>query len=73
MYPKLNILARGHNVDHCKRLKTKGACITVSENLEASVALAQAALSLVNSDQGGNDAAIEQYRKHYYSDEQGKL
>lgn len=73
MYPKLPILARGHDVDHCRRLKAKGAWITVSENLEASVALAQAALSLVNSDQGGNDAAIEQYRKHYYSDEQGKL
>jgi len=68
MYPQLSILVRGHDMDHCKRLRASGARIVVSENLEASVALAQEALSLFSSDQTGDSTAIDQYRKNYYSD-----
>lgn len=72
MFPKLNILVRGHDLEHCQSLKAKGAWLTVSENLEASIALAEAALSQVRSDDDENDLAIDQFRKNYYSDTQEK-
>jgi len=72
MYPMLNILARGHNMEHCKNLQEQGAWLAVSENMEASIALAQATLLQINADQAGNDAAIDQYRKNYYSGVKGK-
>lgn len=72
MYPMLNILARGHNMEHCKSLQAQGAWLAVSENLEASIALAQAALSQVRVDDVENDLAIDQFRKDYYSDSKGE-
>lgn len=66
-FPKLDILARGHNLEHCQSLQARGAWLTVSENLEASIALAEAALSQVRKDDVENDAAIERFRKIYYS------
>ena len=72
MFPKLNILVRGHNLEHCQSLHTQGAWLTVSENLEASIALAQAALSQVMVDDVENNMAIDQFRKDYYSDIKGK-
>ena len=66
--PKLNILARGHNQEHCQSLRAHGAWLAVSENLEASIVLAQAALAKVKGDDVENDAAIERFRKAYNSD-----
>jgi voltage-gated potassium channel Kch len=66
MYPKLDILARGHDKEHCKSLQTQGAWLTISENLEASIALAEAALSRIGIDDAENDAAIDRFRKDYY-------
>jgi len=66
MFPKLNILACGHDMEHCKSLQAQGAWFAVSENLEASIALAQSALSQISADDAKNDAAIDQYRKNYY-------
>jgi len=71
-FPKLDILARGHNMDHCQSLRELGASLAVSENLEASIALAHAALAKVNGDDVENDAAIDRFRKDYYSDNAGK-
>jgi len=66
MFPKLDILARGHDMEHCKRLQAQGAWLAVSENLEASIALALSALSQISDDDAKNDAAIDRYRKNYY-------
>lgn len=66
MSPGLNILARAHDMEHCKSLQARGARITVSENLEASIALAQSALSQISVDGAKNDAAIDRYRKNHY-------
>ena len=66
MSPELNILARGHDMEHCKRLQEKGARVAVSENLEASIALAQSALVQFGIDEVENDEAIARYRKEYY-------
>jgi len=67
-FPKLDILARGHNQEHCESLLVKGAWLAVSENLEASIALAQAALTKVKGDDVENDAAIDRFRSAYYAD-----
>jgi len=72
MFPQLKILARAHDMEHCKSLQVQGAWLAVSENLEASVALAQAALSQVRVDLDQNEAAIDRFRKNYYSNTRGK-
>ena len=72
MFPKLDILARGHDLEHCQRLQAHGVRLAVSENLEASIALAQAALSKVTDDDDENDAAIDSFRKAHYSDARGE-
>ena len=64
-FPHLDILARGHDLEGCRSLYEKGAWLAVSENLEASIALAHAALERVNEDDLENDAAIDQFRKVY--------
>jgi hypothetical protein len=65
-FPKLDILARGHDKEQCKNLQTQGAWLTVSENLEAGIALAESALSRISVDNVENDAAIDRFRKNYY-------
>jgi len=64
-FPDLNVLARGHDLERCRTLYEEGAWLAVSENLEASIALAHAALERVSGDDVENDAAIEQFRKLY--------
>jgi hypothetical protein len=59
-------------MEHCKSLQVQGAWLAVSENLEASVALAQAALSQVRVDLDENEAATDRFRKNYYSNTRGK-
>ncbi len=66
-FPKLDILARGHDMDHCQSLREQGASLAVSENLEASIALAHAALAKVKEDAAENDAAIDRFRNDYYA------
>ena len=72
-FPKLYILACGHNLEHCRNLRIKGAWLAVSENLEASIALAHVALTKVMGDDVENDAAIDRFRKAYYSDTKGEV
>ncbi len=66
-FPALDILARGHDLERCKSLHAHGAWLAVSENLEASIALAQAALEKVNGDDTENETTIMQFRRDYYS------
>ncbi len=65
-FPGLEILARGQDQERCQRLLAQGARLAVSENLEASIALAQAALHSAGGDSEANNAIIERYRKAYY-------
>ena len=68
VFPQLDILARGHDLERCRRLRAQGARLAVSENLEASIALAGEVLLKVKGDDVENDAAIDRFRKAYYSD-----
>jgi monovalent cation:proton antiporter-2 (CPA2) family protein len=71
-FPKLDILARGHDLERCQRLQAQGARLAVSENLEASIALARAALTKVAGDEIENDIAIDRFRKGYFPDTNGE-
>jgi len=71
--PELDILARGHSLEHCRSLQIRGAWLAVSENLEARIALAHAALAKVKGDDVENEAAIDRFRKDYYSDTEGEI
>ncbi|MEA3410668.1 MAG: monovalent cation:proton antiporter-2 (CPA2) family protein [Pseudomonadota bacterium] len=66
-FPKLDILVRGHDFERCQSLQLQGARLAVSENLEASIALGQAALTKVKGDDVENEVAIERFRKTYYA------
>ncbi len=66
-FPDLNILARGHDLERCQTLQTQGARLVVSENLEARIALAKAAMSVRGGDNIEDDAVIDQFRKDYHS------
>lgn len=72
-FPALDILARGHNMEHCQRLRLKGAGQAVSENLEASIALAQTALRKIRGYDTDDDSAIDRFRLNYYSETSGKI
>ena len=67
-HPHIEILARGHDATQCRRLRDLGATVAVSENLEASVELARAALlhEGVAADQG--EALLQAFRAEYYAD-----
>ncbi len=67
LFPSLNILAVGHSMEQCRALQALGARYVVSENLEASMALAQATLSQISADEDENASAIDRYRKNYYA------
>ncbi len=67
-FPNLDILARGHDLERCQRLRAVGARLAFSETLEASIALAEAALVKVKGEDEENDAAIDRFRHAYYSD-----
>jgi len=71
-FPQLDILARGHDLERCRSLYEEGAWLAVSENLEASIALAHAALERVYGDDVENNAAIDQFRKVYESATRGE-
>lgn len=71
-FPGLDILARGHDLESCRSLHVQGAWLAVSENLEASIALAHAAMEKVSGDDAENAAVIDQFRKAYYSDSSGE-
>ncbi|HEB95901.1 MAG TPA: potassium transporter KefC [Sedimenticola thiotaurini] len=65
-HPDLRILARGRDLDHCRLLRRSGAAVTVSENLEASIALAQGVLTQLEVGQEEAERMIEQFRETYY-------
>ncbi len=72
-FPDLNILARGHDMERCQTLQTQGARLVVSENLEASIALAKAAMAMIGRDNVEDEAVIEQFKKDYHSSTKTKL
>ncbi len=65
-HPELSVLARGHNLEQCRALHRLGARVVVSENIEASLKLAEEALIRVGIKGGENESLINQFREDYY-------
>jgi monovalent cation:proton antiporter-2 (CPA2) family protein len=66
-FPDLKIIGRGRDLEHCMRLTERGAGLIVSENLEASVALAQEALAVNGEGREEIDDVVNRFREQYYS------
>ncbi len=64
-YPDKKLFARGHNQEHCRKLYRLGAQV-VSENIEASVQLAQKALLDLGVDNNRLEGVLEAYQRSYY-------
>jgi monovalent cation:proton antiporter-2 (CPA2) family protein len=71
-FPDLKILVRGHDLEHCVRLSALGAGLTVSENLEASIALAQEALLIAGEGREEIETVVDRFRRNYYDFEARK-
>lgn len=65
-YPDLALHARGHDRLHCDQLLKAGATIAISESLEASLQLGEAALSTMGVLEEDAIALIATFRKEYY-------
>ena len=65
-YPQLPIHARGRSRSHCETLLANGANTAVSETLEASLRLAELALTDSGIDQIRTSQLLNDYRHGYY-------
>ncbi|MFW2372616.1 MAG: monovalent cation:proton antiporter-2 (CPA2) family protein [Gammaproteobacteria bacterium] len=65
--PQLKIFVRGHSLQQCQILRKVGASVAVSENVEASLELAKAALNTVGIDETERDFILAEFRNTYYS------
>jgi monovalent cation:proton antiporter-2 (CPA2) family protein len=65
--PGIKILARGHDASQCRKLRTLGASLAVSENFEASLELARAALVRDEGDSEAAEALIRGVREANYA------
>ncbi len=66
-HPGLAVMARGHNLEQCRALRQLGARVVVSENIEASLKLAEEALIRVGMKGAENEALIDRFRQDYYA------
>lgn len=66
--PGIRILARGHDASQCRKLRTLGASLAVSENFEASLELARAALVRDECDSEAAEALIRSVRAANYAE-----
>jgi monovalent cation:proton antiporter-2 (CPA2) family protein len=62
-YPKVTILARGHDADHCRKLRKLGATIAVSETLGASLELARQVLIRDDRDSAKVEALLRRFHR----------
>jgi monovalent cation:proton antiporter-2 (CPA2) family protein len=66
--PDVTIFARGHDAVQCRTLRRLGANLAVSENLEASLELARAALIRDDGDAARAEKMLTRFRQDYYAD-----
>jgi monovalent cation:proton antiporter-2 (CPA2) family protein len=62
-YPDVTILARGHDADHCRKLRKLGATIAVSETLGASLELARQVLIRDDRDTAKVEALLRRFHQ----------
>ena len=64
--PDIQIYARGHNSDTCRKLKSLGAFKIVSENLEASLELTRYALAHADINLQLQHELLDNFKQDYY-------
>ena len=62
-YPDVTILARGHDADHCRKLRKLGAKTAVSETLGASLELAREVLIRDDSDTAKVETLLRRFHQ----------
>ena len=62
-YPDVTILVRGHDADHCRKLRKLGATIAVSETLGASLELARQVLIRDDRDTAKVEALLRRFHR----------
>jgi monovalent cation:proton antiporter-2 (CPA2) family protein len=67
LYPKVEILARGHNLETCQSLSRMGAAGVVSENVEASLELSRMAMERIGVEAGDTEAILSAFRQRYHA------
>jgi monovalent cation:proton antiporter-2 (CPA2) family protein len=70
-YPGMEIVARGTDAAQCLGLQRRGATMTVSETLEASLEMARAALDRVGGPDIEASAILERFKQRYYAEVAG--
>lgn len=66
-HPDINIYVRGHSLTECRTLLKQGATEAVSENVEASMELANMVLGSAGFNAEKRNAIISDFRQTYYS------
>lgn len=64
--PEIHIFVRGHSLQQCQILRQVGASLAISENVEASLELAKAALTAVGIDENVRNYILAEFRRTYY-------
>ena len=64
-YPKVQIFARGHNIEACQALNRLGAAGVVSENVEASLELSRMAMDGFGIETAHSAEVLDAFRKRY--------
>jgi len=63
----VSIFVRGHDLKHCRYLKSLGATIAISENVEASLELARVALTEIGIKETERSFILNNFRDTYHA------
>ncbi len=66
-HPAIQIFARGHSLEECRKLKQIGASITVSETIEASLELAHVTMTEIGINSDEQNFILSEFRQSYYT------
>jgi monovalent cation:proton antiporter-2 (CPA2) family protein len=67
MRPEMAIFVRGHDLKQCRHLKTLGATVAISENIEASLELARITLSEIGIKVSEQTCILNNFRNTYHA------
>lgn len=65
-YPGIHIVVRGQKLEQCRRLRSLGANMAISENVEASIDLAGIALTEAGFHPEQRQKILDDFRRAYY-------
>lgn len=66
VHPDMHIIARGHKLEQCRKLRQLGADQAISENVEASIEMAGIALAQSGVSAEKREEILSDFRRAYY-------